>query len=97
MQKINITKRIIAEIKPDLKSKFKVKTIGLFGSVARAEDDQHSDIDLLVEFFEPVSFFHFLDLEEYLKDKLKQDMDLVTKNALKPHIGKQILQEVTYL
>jgi predicted nucleotidyltransferase len=53
-------------------------------------------VDILVEFSEDaeIGFFKFLDLEEFLSRKLGVKVDLVTKNALKPYIGKRILQEV---
>jgi hypothetical protein len=82
--------------KTELKRKFKVKTIGVFGSYVRGEQKQGSDVDILVEFSEDaeIGFFKFLDLEEFLSRKLGVKVDLVTKNALKPYIGERILQEV---
>ena len=53
-----------------------------------------SDIDILVEFYEPIGFFAFLDLEEYLTGLFNTKVDLVSKKALKPRIGKYILQEM---
>jgi uncharacterized protein len=81
-------------IKPTLKERFKVKTIGVFGSYVRGEQKQKSDVDVLVEFEEPVGLFEFMDLEIYLSEKLGVKVDLVSKKALKPHIGKRILEEV---
>jgi predicted nucleotidyltransferase len=54
---------------PHLKEKFKVKSIGLFGSCVREEQTEKSDIDMLVEFEEPVGFIRFIELENYLSDK----------------------------
>ena len=86
----------LERIKPTLKEKFEVETIGIFGSYTRGEQTKKSDVDILVEFSEDaeVGFFKFLDLEEFLARKLGVKVDLVTKNALKPYIGKRILQEV---
>ncbi len=81
-------------LKPTLKERFKVKTIGVFGSYVRGEQKQQSDVDVLVEFEEPVGLFEFMDLEMYLTDVLGVKVDLVSKKALKPHIGKSILEEV---
>ena len=50
--------------------------------------DDSSDIDILVEFRNPVGFFKFLELEERLSEWLGADVDLVTKGALKPHMGR---------
>jgi predicted nucleotidyltransferase len=89
-------KRTLMQHKTELKRKFKVKTIGVFGSYVRGEQKQGSDVDILVEFDEDaeIGFFKFLDLEEFLSRKLGVKVDLVTKNALKPYIGERILQEV---
>jgi predicted nucleotidyltransferase len=51
-------------------------------------------VDVLVEFEEPIGLFEFMELEEYLSDLLGVKVDLVSKKALKPHIGERILQEV---
>ena len=56
-----------------------------------------SDIDILVEFERPVGFVRFMRLEKRLAELLGMPVDLVTKKALKPHIGKRILQEVRYV
>jgi predicted nucleotidyltransferase len=80
-----------------LRKRFKVKTIGVFGSYVRGEQKRQSDVDLLVEFEEPVGLFEFMDLEMYLTDLLGVKVDLVSKKALKPHIGERILKEVTMI
>lgn len=81
---------------PHLKEKFKVKSIGIFGSYARGEQTKTSDIDMLVEFDAPVGFFKFIELENYLSDKLGVKVDLVTPDALKPLIKPDIIQEAVY-
>ncbi|HDI23863.1 MAG TPA: nucleotidyltransferase, partial [Thermoplasmatales archaeon] len=50
--------------------------------------------DILVEFEKPLGFFKFLELEECLSKLIGRKVDLVSKKALKPHIGKHILEEV---
>ena len=97
MTKLQQTQEILQNHKSDIENQFHVKQIGIFGSVTRGEENENSDIDILVEFSKPVGFFTFLKLEEYLKNKLKADIDLVSKKALKPVIGKQILQEVIFI
>ena len=71
-----------------------VKSLAVFGSLARGEATPASDIDVLVEFARPIGFFKFLELEEYLTERLGRTVDLVSKKALKPHIGASILEEV---
>jgi predicted nucleotidyltransferase len=84
----------IKNSKPDLREQYSVKTIGIFGSYIRGEQTKGSDLDILVEFEKPVSLFRFMDLEEHLEKMLGKKVDLVSKKALKPRIGKHILQEV---
>jgi len=87
-------RRKLVELKPILKEKFKVKTIGLFGSYIRRREKEKSDLDILVEFEEPISLLKFITLENYLSDSIGVKVDLVEKSALKPRIGKRILKEV---
>ncbi|MFH1890870.1 MAG: nucleotidyltransferase family protein [Candidatus Kuenenbacteria bacterium] len=75
---------------------YNVKKIGIFGSVAQGRQTKKSDVDILVEFSQPVSFFKFIDLEDKLSTMLKKKVDLATKKALKPIIKKQILKEIVY-
>jgi len=83
------------EIKEILKKHEKeLKEIGIFGSTVRGEEREDSDVDMLVEFEKPIGFFKFLELEEYLSDLICRKVDLVSKKALKPNIGKYILEEV---
>jgi len=91
-----ILKRLEAE-KEDLKKNFKVKRLGVFGSMVRDEHGKNSDVDILVEFDETISLFKFIELEDHLKKILRKKVDLVMKKALKPRLKKQILEEVKYL
>ncbi len=84
----------IKKIEPFLKEKFLVKKIGIFGSYSRGEQRKGSDVDILVEFSEEPSLFKFLALEEFLSRILKLKVDLVMRGALKPYIGKHIIEEV---
>jgi uncharacterized protein len=79
---------------PELEQRYKVKTLGVFGSYVHGEQHNSSDLDLLVEFNEPPSLFKFLEMEYYLSDLLDIKIDLVMKDTLKPAIGKRILKEV---
>jgi predicted nucleotidyltransferase len=94
MKSLEEIKKILKEHKSTIEKQFKVKEIGIFGSYVRGEYGDNSDIDLLVEFYEPVGFFTFMDLEEYLEGLLGTKVDLVSKKALKPRIGKYILEEM---
>lgn len=80
-----------------LKKEFHVSQIGIFGSAVTGRRTSGSDIDILVEFSRPVGFFLFMRLEDRLTEILGAKIDLVSRNALKPHIGKRILEEVQYV
>ncbi len=84
----------LAGLMDQLREDYGVKRMGLFGSVARRGADSESDIDLLVEFERPIGFFRFLELEDFLTDRLGHKVDLVSRRALKPRIGARILEEV---
>lgn len=99
MKRKNIgeVKKILARHKRELGRKFKVERLGIFGSYARNEQKPGSDVDILVEFRKTPGLFEFMDLEERLAGLLGAKVDLVTKKALKPHIGGHILREVVYI
>ena len=84
----------LRENKLVLEEKYNVKTLGVFGSYVRGEQKEGSDLDILVEFQEPVGLFKFMELEEFLGKNTGVKVDLVSKKALKPRIGKYILDEV---
>jgi len=98
MKKIEEIKETLTKHKEELRERFKVREIGVFGSYVRGEQKKKgSDIDILVEFEEPIGLFEFMDLEEYLSKLLGTKVDLVSKKALKPRIGEYILKEVVYV
>ena len=77
---------------------FGVKRLGLFGSFVRGQQRADSDVDILVE-FEPgqKTFDHFIGVSFLLEDLLGRSVELVTPEALSPHIGPYILKEVEYV
>lgn len=85
---------ILSKNKPVLAERYKVKSLGVFGSQVRGEARRDSDVDILVEFKETPDLFRFMDLEDDLVALLRRRVDLVTKRALKGNIGKRILSEV---
>jgi len=97
MKNLEEIKQKLIELKPILKEKYKVKEIGIFGSYIKGKQTKRSDLDILVEFEEVPDLFTYIEIEEFLSRKLNVKVDLVMKTALKPYIGKIILQEVKYL
>lgn len=88
---------ILKDHKKELAEIYKIKELGIFGSYIRGEQKKRSDVDILVEFDEPVTFFEFVALEKELSKLIGKKADLVMKTALKPRIGKHILEEVIYV
>ena len=97
MKSIEEIKSVIEANRDVLENRFKVKTIGVFGSHVRGEQKERSDIDILVEFSGSMGLIGFIGLEQYLSGLFGIKVDLVTKGALKPYIGKRILEEVVYV
>ena len=90
-------RRILKRHEKELKEKFKVKEIGVFGSYVRGEQRERSDVDILVDFYGTPTFFEFVELENYLSEVLGVKVDLVMKRALKPKIREGVLKEVAYI
>lgn len=97
--KLEEIKETLSRHKRELKERFKVKGIGIFGSYVKGEQEENSDLDVLVEFEEDakLSLIEFIHLQNLLSDLLGVKVDLVEKRCLKPYIGRRILQEVAYL
>jgi len=87
----------LKKLKREVAQEYSVKTMGVFGSVARDEQTGQSDIDLLVEFSKPVGFVTFMRLENFLSERLGKQVDLVTPDSLKPVIRQDVLSEVIYV
>ena len=96
MKTLEEVKTTIEEHKPELTIQFHVRSIAIFGSYARGEQDENSDLDILVEFAEPVGFL-FFHLGDHLEDLLKVKVDLVTRDAIKPNRWKYIKEDLTYV
>jgi len=97
---IKTTSKIIKKLReelPYLREEFNVSRIALFGSYAREEQRESSNVDILVEFERPVGFIKFIKLENYLSKKLGVKVELVTPDALKPLIKPSIIREAVYV
>lgn len=81
-------------LKSDLERDHCVSSIAIFGSVAREEQSEESDLDLLVSFDEPVSLFDVIRLEQELESQLGVKVDVVTEGSLKPRIGKRVAEDL---
>lgn len=97
MTVLDSVQQTIRANQPLLAEQFFVRRIGVFGSVAQNTQNDQSDIDMLVEFSQPVSMFRFLALEQKLADLLGRKIDLVTPDALKAAIKESVLKEAIYV
>jgi predicted nucleotidyltransferase len=81
---------------PELRERYGVASLGVFGSYVRGEQRRRSDVDVLVEFERTPSLFQLVHMQNYLSSLVGAKVDLVLKRTLKPAIGKRILAEVVY-
>ena len=89
--------RILKENIDNLKKDYNLISMGIFGSFIKGTQNQESDLDILVDFEKPVGLIKFIRLENDLSRILGVKVDLVMKKALKPNIGKRILEEIQYV
>ena len=93
MNKIDQIKKKLKEIMPLIEKEYNVKNMEIFGSYIRGEQKKGSDLDILVEFHETIDLFKYIELENYLSEKLSVKVDLIMKDTLKPRIKDRILNE----
>lgn len=97
MRGVNEIKMILKGSKPLLRERYKVCEIGLFGSYVRGEQRPGSDLDVLVEFEEPVSLLDLAALEIFLGDLLGTSVDVVPKRDIRKELREEIMREAVYL
>ena len=90
-------RRILKRNLPMLRERYHIQSLGLFGSYVRREQSADSDLDLLVTFSEVPGLLRFVALENELCDLVGVQVDLVMRDALKPRLGRRILEEVVEL
>ena len=85
--------RILRDHMPELRRRYGVRSVGVFGSYVRNEQRPDSDLDLLVEFEEVPGLLAYIELQHYLSDLLGVRVDLTNKRTLRPRTGRSILRE----
>jgi len=78
---------------PELRQRWPIRSLAIFGSIAREDASADSDLDVLVEFQRPIALSRFLQLEQTLSEIAGRPVDLVSRASLKPFIGARILSE----
>lgn len=90
-------KEIINSHKDFFENNYNVENFLLFGSYAKNKQTMDSDIDLLVNFKQPIDMFDFIDLQEYLSKIFNKKIDLGTINSLKEFVKNSVLNEAIVL
>ncbi|MHB1679174.1 MAG: nucleotidyltransferase family protein [bacterium] len=99
MKTLNEIESILRKHKKELKEKYYISEIGIFGSYVRGEQNENSDVDILVEFY-PKSVISLLDvssLKNYISDLLHMKVDVIHKKDIRIELKKNILNEAIYL
>lgn len=78
----------------EIQTRYRVKSLWLFGSYVRGDQTESSDLDILVDYEVAPTFFQFIELEDYLTELVGVKVDLVMKKALKPRIGERVISEL---
>jgi hypothetical protein len=88
--------RLLSERQAEMQ-RLGVRSLALFGSVARDTAREDSDVDILGEFDGPPGFGRFMDLKFFLEDLLGRRVDLVTRKALKPRLRTHVEEEAVHV
>ena len=91
MKELVTIKQTLKELKPELEKKFHVSSIGIFGSVVRNDFSENSDVDIIVDFSQPIGI-EFIDLADLLEEKFHEQVDLVSKKGIKPQYFSKTLR-----
>ncbi|HAK88603.1 MAG: nucleotidyltransferase [Nitrospirae bacterium GWC2_46_6] len=97
MKTLEEVKEILKEHKAEVREKYKVMEIGIFGSFVRGEQKKRSDIDILVEYSELPDLLKLIELENRLRKLLKRKVDLIEKSGIRTELKETILKEVVYI
>jgi predicted nucleotidyltransferase len=84
----------LRRLQPELRTRYPIREMGVFGSWVRGEQTDDSDLDVLVDLDDGITLIDFVGLQLALADALGMRVDLVMKEGLKPRIGERILSEV---
>jgi len=96
MDRNAILKRLNAEA-PGLREKYGVKSLAVFGSMARGDDHEGSDVDILVEFEGPATFDNFMGLKLDLEDLFGRKVDLGTPKTLRPEMRARVEKDLIHV
>jgi len=96
MKDLATMKSKLTMLKPELGGSYHVKFIGIFGSAVRANSTSKSDIYFFVDFNQPIGV-SFIDLADFLEQKMQTKVDLISRNGIKPQYNTAIEKEILYV
>jgi uncharacterized protein len=96
MNQLEVIKQELKTLKPELSERFYVSDIGLFGSITREDFNDASDVDIIVDFRQPIGI-EFIDLADFLETVIKRKVDLISKNGIKANFYSKIEKEIQYV
>ena len=97
MKSIHEIRQVLSLQKQSLCEIYQITEIGIFGSYARGEETEASDIDILVDYETAPTFIMLVEFRDYLSQLFGLKVDVVTKNGLKPRIRERVLAEAIYI
>ena len=96
MSQFTTIRNTLKQLKPELIEKYHISTLGLFGSIVRDDFNASSDVDIIVDFTQPIGI-EFIELADLIERKIKKSVDLVSKKGIKQKYYKEIESEIIYV
>ncbi|MDE2266815.1 MAG: nucleotidyltransferase family protein [Alphaproteobacteria bacterium] len=87
----------LRRLQPELRRRYPIRQMGVFGSYVHGRQRADSDLDILVELGDGIGLMEFVGLKQELSDAIGLEVDLVSRDALKPRVGQRILAELVML
>jgi predicted nucleotidyltransferase len=88
---------ILKSLKDEARQSYKAELKGVFGSYARGEENEDSDVDVLVDFLDNATLFELVGLGDFLEEKLNCKIDIVSQRAVREEIRPYIYRDLVYL
>jgi uncharacterized protein len=93
MKTLEEIREMLRAHKEDLRERFAIVDLSIFGSVVRGEAHEKSDIDILLTFSEPVGLIRLIDAENYISDLLNAKADCIPSDEIRPELQQRIFSE----
>ena len=90
-------KKVLKDVEDIVRREFKAEIVGIFGSFAKGEEREDSDIDLLVRFQRGATLFDLVGLADFLEERLGRKVDVISERALRDEIREQVMGEIVRL